>query len=76
MTDSSIPVSTEFREDLQERKRDGESYEEFLKRRLEDGPDSTDDVPDELLEEIDTIVDRRLGEQLRNFRDDLFSQLR
>lgn len=77
MTDSSIPVSTEFRESLQERKPDGTSYEEYLQQQLDGDPDApADGVPDDLLEEIDAIVDRRLEERFRSFRDDLLTRFR
>lgn len=44
MTDTTISVSKEFREELAEAKRDGESYESFLRRRLNsDGSDGSDE---------------------------------
>lgn len=75
MSDSSIPVSSEFREELEEMKNDGESYEAFLKRELSsdgsDGSGASDstDGPDvsDILSRLDDLEASLPAETAREF---------
>ncbi|MFB1066455.1 hypothetical protein [Natrinema sp. H-ect4] len=57
MSDSSIPVSTEYRKELEERKRDGESYEAYLKRTRSDGSDESDSTDGSDISEVLSRLD-------------------
>lgn len=74
---TSIPLSEEFRDELKEAKRDGESYESYLRRRLSsDGPDESDgsdgpDVSDVLsrMDDLEATIPSKTAEELgRQFR--------